>query len=67
MTPDQAKLRSVHRLKWMLSNGFWVLYQLKPEFLLFNSLINSQEVSFLLADQQIKGFLENVKRGSTFS
>ena len=25
MTPDQAKLKSVHRLKWMLSNGFWGL------------------------------------------
>ena len=25
MTPDQAKLKSVHRLKWMLSNGFWRL------------------------------------------
>ena len=67
MTPDQAKPRSVHRLKWMLSNGFWVSYQLKPENLLFDSLINSQEFSFFLADQPVKGFLENVKRGSTFS
>ena len=34
MTPDQAKLKSVHRLKWMLSNGFWELVEqtLSKEF-----------------------------------
>ena len=39
MTPDHAKLRSVHRLKWMLSNGFWVFKNINQ--VLFSLLLLS--------------------------